>query len=190
MIILKKTTMFIRKSEKKGIITLGILITALFVLPQTIHKRECPLFLVPLSQLSDSTHLVLQKHPAIELNTADSSTLVKIRGIGPYYANKILRYREQLGGFHSTRQLKEIKFQHLIIDSLLPRFTANPTFIKKKDLDTMSFKSVLRHPYLGYEDVQLIFNAKRKFGKINYFTLESEKILPLFKLKKIKPYFK
>ena len=54
----------------------------------------------------------------------------------------------------------------------------------------MSFKSVLHHPYLVYEDVQLIFNAKRKFGKINYSILESQKILPLFKLKKIKPYFK
>ena len=54
----------------------------------------------------------------------------------------------------------------------------------------MSFKAILHHPYLQYEEVQLIFNAKRKFGKINYSILESEKILPLFKLKKIKPYFK
>ena len=162
--------MFIRKSEKKGIITLGILITALFVLPQTIRRSECPVF--------------------VELNTADSVTLVGIRGIGPYYASKILRYRKQLGGYHSPRQLKDIKFQYLDIDTLLPRFTANPAFIRKRELDTMSFKAILHHPYLQYEEVQLIFNAKRKFGKINYSILESEKILPLFKLKKIKPYFK
>ena len=110
--------------------------------------------------------------------------------IGPYYAKKILRYREQLGGFHSTRQLGEIKFQYLNIDSLLPCFSVNPALIRKKQLDTMSFKSVLHHPYLEYEDVQLIFNAKRKFGKINYSILESQKVLPPFKLKKIKPYFK
>lgn len=103
---------------------------------------------------------------------------------------KILRYREQLGGFHSTRQLGEIKFQYLNIDSLLPCFSVNPALIRKKELDTMSFKSVLHHPYLEYEDVQLIFNAKRKFGKINYSILESQKVLPPFKLKKIKPYFK
>ena len=47
--------MFIRKSEKKGIITLGILTMALFVLPQTIHKSECPIFLIPYSRLSDTT---------------------------------------------------------------------------------------------------------------------------------------
>ena len=183
--------MFIRKSEKKGIITLGILIMALFVLPQAIHKNECPVFLIPYSQFSDTTHSLPPKRLAIELNSADSATLVSIRGIGPYYAKKIMRYREQLGGFHATRQLKEMKFQYLNnIDSLLPHFSVNPALIRKKELDTMSFKSVLHHPYLVYEDVQLIFNAKRKYGKINYSILESQKVLPLFKLKKIKPYFK
>ena len=183
--------MFIRKSEKKGIITLGILTMALFVLPQTIHKSECPVFLIPYSRLSDTTQTVSPKPLVIELNSADSTALVSIRGIGPYYASKILRYREQLGGFHATRQLKEMKFQYLNnIDSLLPHFSVNPALIRKKELDTMSFKSVLHHPYLVYEDVQLIFNAKRKYGKINYSILESQKVLPLFKLKKIKPYFK
>ena len=182
--------MFIRKSEKKGIITLGILTMALFVLPRTIHKSEYPVFLIPYSRLSDTTQTVSPNPLVIELNSADSTALVSIRGIGPYYANKILRYREQLGGFHATRQLKEIKFQYLNIDSLLPHFSVNPALIRKKELDTMSFKSVLHHPYLVYEDVQLIFNAKRKYGKINYSILESQKVLPLFKLKKIKPYFK
>ena len=183
--------MFIRKSEKKGIITLGILTMALFVLPRTIHKSECPVFLIPYSRLSDTTQTVSPKPLVIELNSADSTALVSIRGIGPYYASKILRYREQLGGFHATRQLKEMKFQYLNnIDSLLPHFSVNPALIRKKELDTMSFKPVLHHPYLVYEDVQLIFNAKRKYGKINYSILESQKVLPLFKLKKIKPYFK
>lgn len=182
--------MFIRKSEKKGIITLGILTMALFVLPRTIHKSEYPVFLIPYSRLSDTTQTVSPKPLVIELNSADSTALVSIRGIGPYYASKILRYREQLGGFHATRQLKEIKFQYLNIDSLLPCFSVNPALIRKKELDTISFKTLLHHPYLVYEDVQLIFNAKRKFGKINYSILESQKILPLFKLKKIKPYFK
>ena len=59
--------MFIRKSEKKGIITLGILIMALFVLPQAIHKNECPVFLIPYSQFSDTTHSLPQN--ALQLNS-------------------------------------------------------------------------------------------------------------------------
>ena len=165
--------MFIRKSEKKGIITLGILTMALFVLPRTIHKSEYPVFLIPYSRLSDTTQTVSPKPLVIELNSADSTALVSIRGIGPYYASKILRYREQLGGFHATRQLKEIKFQYLNIDSLLPHFSVNPALIRKKELDTMSFKSVLHHPYLVYEDVRLTILPWNP--KIFYHYLNSKK---------------
>ena len=38
--------------------------------------------------------------PKLELNTADSTALVALRGIGPYYARKILAYRDRLGGFY------------------------------------------------------------------------------------------
>jgi hypothetical protein len=184
--------MFLRRSEKRGIIFLSVMILALFVLPLASRERECPLFLLTPPATSDTTGISRAKPflSPIELNTADSSTLVKIRGIGSYYAAKIIRYRERLGGFHSPKQLKEIKFQYLNIDTLLARFTANPSLIRQKDLDTMTFKAILKHPYLAYEDVQLIFNAKRKFGKINFSILNAEKILPLYKLQKIKPYFK
>ncbi len=46
----------------------------------------------------------------VDLNTADSAMLVTLRGIGPYYATKILDYRKRLGGaFTSTSQLMEIE---------------------------------------------------------------------------------
>lgn len=177
------------RSEKRGIMILSALILSFFILHEATGEKECSLFLLPAPSMIDTTILATRPPRAIELNSADSATLVKIRGIGPYYAMKIIRYREQLGGFYSTKQLKEIKFQYLSIDSLLPRFTVNPTLIRKRELDSLDFKTVLRHPYLEYEDVVLIFNTKRKHGKINYTLLESERILPLFKLKKIKPYF-
>ena len=45
----------------------------------------------------------------LDLNSADSAQLVSLRGIGPYYARKILDYRRSLGGvFTSTEQLLEI----------------------------------------------------------------------------------
>jgi DNA uptake protein ComE-like DNA-binding protein len=47
--------------------------------------------------------------PKIDLNAADSEALLSLRGIGPYYASKILSYRQRLGGsFSSLDQLLEI----------------------------------------------------------------------------------
>ena len=47
--------------------------------------------------------------PKIDLNSADSEAILGLRGIGPYYASKILDYRRRLGGsFSSLDQLLEI----------------------------------------------------------------------------------
>ena len=47
--------------------------------------------------------------PKLDLNAADSQALLGLRGIGPYYASKILDYRRRLGGsFTSLDQLLEI----------------------------------------------------------------------------------
>ena len=185
--------MFIRSSEKKGIVVLICLIFILFVLPKAMKSNEQPFFILPKAEWPDTTippTPVLPQVSTIELNTADSVTLVRLKGIGPYYAQKILRYREQLGGFYSPKQLKELSYKYLDIDSLLPLFTADTRHIRKKELDTMSFKNILRHPYLEYEDVQLIFNAKRKFGYISFDSLKTHGVLSTHKLKRIKPYFK
>ena len=46
----------------------------------------------------------------VDLNAADSLQLISLRGIGPYYAHKILEYRRKLGGvFTSKEQLLEIE---------------------------------------------------------------------------------
>lgn len=183
--------MRVRSSEKKGIIVLVCLIAVLFVLPQAMKSDEHPFFLLVESEPLDTSRITLPARPRlVELNTADSAALVRLKGIGPYYAKKILRYRDQLGGFHSPRQLKELTYKYLVIDSLLPLFTADASLIRKRELDTMSFRAILRHPYLEYEDVQLIFDAKRKYGKVSYDTLVRRGVLPPQKLKKIRYYFK
>lgn len=182
--------MYIRNSEKKGIIVLTCAIIIFFVLPKAMRPKEEPFFLLTQAEPLD-TVVSISKPPAlIELNTIDSAALVRLKGIGPYYAKKILRYREQLEGFYSPKQLKDLSYKHLEIDSLLPLFTADTRYIRKKELDTMSFKSVLYHPYLEYEDVQLIFNAKRKLGHISFDSLKTHEVLSPHKLKRIKPYFK
>ena len=50
----------------------------------------------------------LRANEHIEINGADTTLLMKIPGIGSYYASRIVRYRERLGGFASAQQLEEI----------------------------------------------------------------------------------
>lgn len=44
----------------------------------------------------------------VELNSADTTRLKQLRGIGSGYAKMIVAYREKLGGFYKAEQLLEV----------------------------------------------------------------------------------
>ena len=50
----------------------------------------------------------VRKPLMVELNSADSTTLQLLHGIGPAFARRIVRYREKLGGFSNKEQLLEV----------------------------------------------------------------------------------
>ena len=56
-----------------------------------------------------SSVLVEQGNIQISINIASNSDLDDLPGIGPVLAERIIRYREQKGRFHSVEELKEVK---------------------------------------------------------------------------------
>ena len=46
---------------------------------------------------------------AVDINTADKETLMTLSGIGESYAERIINYREQNGGFNSVQELTHIR---------------------------------------------------------------------------------
>lgn len=85
------------------------------------------------------------------LNTADSAALVRLYGIGGYYAGKILEYRERLGGsFADKRQLLEIKgFSQERYDGIEQNIVVNKADIKVFSILAADRKALERHPYIG-----------------------------------------
>ena len=100
----------------------------------------------------------------LALNQTDSTELKKIPGIGSYLAQKIIRYRDRLGGYYAIEQLQEIGLDY---EQLAPWFMINKESITTLDLNHTDFKELLRHPYLSYEQVKAIFAYKRKHGPIH-----------------------
>lgn len=61
--------------------------------------------------VADSVYARLEPYihiPRLDLNKADSTALVALPGIGPYFAGKVISYRERLGGYSCPEQLLEI----------------------------------------------------------------------------------
>ena len=101
------------------------------------------------------------------LNTADSAALVKLYGIGGYYARKILRYREALGGsFADVRQLLEIEgFTQERFAEIERSIFVNDSDVKGISLLNAGREFLERHPYIGPYAARGILSYIRLKGK-------------------------
>jgi hypothetical protein len=96
-----------------------------------------------------------------DINSADTSDLMTVRGIGPVFSRRILRYRALLGGYYDISQLMEVYgFDEKRYHETAPFLWADTTLLVKLKPATDDFRVLLRHPYLEYEQVTEIFNLR------------------------------
>ena len=103
----------------------------------------------------------------VELNSADTLTLQLLHGIGPAYARRIVRYREKLGGFVSTRQLMEVYgFTPELLDHIGPHLELDTSILRKIDINSVELKQLAKHPYVEYyqaRDIVRLRNSGFRF---------------------------
>ncbi len=125
----------------------------------------------------------------LELNTADSVELISLKGVGPFYAKTIIKYRNSLGGFVAKEQLMEVwKFDKEKFDLIEKQITVDLAKVKKININTCT-SSELKHPYLKWNMVNAIVNYRDKHG--TYKTVEEIKKTDLVDdetFAKISPY--
>lgn len=98
----------------------------------------------------------------IELNSADSTALTALNGIGPAFAKRILKYRELLGGYSNKEQLREVYgLNEELYDKIQASVNVNESLIRKINLNEGDFKAINKHPYLSYEITKAIFHQRR-----------------------------
>jgi competence protein ComEA len=126
---------------------------------------------------------------AIEINTADSLSIVYLKGIGPSFTKRIIKYRTLLGGFHSLYQLKEI---YGMTDSLYLNLTSqiklDKNNITKIPINVIDLVTLRKHPYFQYASAQTVINFRTKHGKLSEQDIRSLGIFNDEKLKLILPY--
>lgn len=93
----------------------------------------------------------VRKKWVCNLNTADSAELVKLYGIGPYLARKIINYRVRLGGsFAVAEQLMEIEgIDRERFEGFRERLVINPQEIRRFPISRMEREFMEKHPYIG-----------------------------------------
>ena len=103
----------------------------------------------------------------IQINTADTLALQNLPGIGPYFAKNIISYREKLGGFIETNQLLEVyAFDSARLEMIESYLIIDTIETRKIKINHDDFKTILRHPYIEYEDVKKIVKYRESKGMI------------------------
>ena len=126
----------------------------------------------------------------IELNVSDSAIMESVRGIGPVFASRIIRYRSRLGGFYSKEQLREIYgLDSLKYSQLKDRVSVDASFIQKININTATFDQLKRHPYLSYKQMNAIIQYRKQHG--DYRSIDDLKKVAILNeeiIRKIEPY--
>ena len=106
----------------------------------------------------------------IELNSADSMELCRIYGIGPVLSSRIIAYRDRLGGYADILQLTEIKgITDEVFERISPNFWIDSAKIIKIDINFVTRKQLLAHPYVTTSMADRMLRGSRMEG--GYSTL-------------------
>jgi len=128
----------------------------------------------------------------VELNLADSLELVEIKGIGPFYAKQILKYRHELGGFLSYNQFTEIwGLEKLDLEKFKQQTQIDATRIKKININKVGINELKEHPYINYKEAKIIVNFRKQHGDFQSIKdIQKIKLITPEIFRKIAPYFK
>lgn len=108
-----------------------------------------------LQAISEKVEIPFRK---IEINNATTTELMALKGIGKIYSGIIINYRDDLGGYIDLAQIKEaFDFPDTTLRLLEKSLTVNSSELKKININTVTFKELLSHPYLSYEENKILY---------------------------------
>ncbi len=137
------------------------------LLPYVSIKKETP----PVYPVNENVVKRVNIKPGnantpVDINLADTSAFIALPGIGSKLANRIINFRDKLGGFYKTEQVAETfalpdsTFQ-LIKKRLI---LSNPT-VKQININTATFDELKIHPYIRYNLANAIVQYRTQHGK-------------------------
>lgn len=126
----------------------------------------------------------------IELNSADSTDLLKLNGIGSVFANRILKYRDLLGGFYSTSQLLEVyNFSEESFKKIESTISADTLLINKIRLNFAEYKDLIRHPYFSKKQVEAVLRYRQRNGSFkDIIQIKTNDLVDSETFSRIRPY--
>ena len=103
--------------------------------------------------------------PLVEVNNATAGELVAVRGIGDYYAKRILDYRDALGGFTSLEQVAATPgLREGAFERFADQLTVDPNELVPLKLNLADQGRLRRHPFIDRADARVLVDYRNNNG--------------------------
>lgn len=104
---------------------------------------------------------------SVDINTADTTLLKKLPGIGSKLSARIVKYRQLLGGYHTMSQLQEIyHMTDLGVASLQKSaYIAEENHLHILNINTSDAKTFAQHPYISWELARALVAHRQDYGE-------------------------
>lgn len=102
----------------------------------------------------------------MDINSADTTELVTLPGIGPAFARGIVKYRNSLGGYVSLDQLAEVYVLRDKPDAVdrLKQILFIGTEVSKIPINTATAEELVRHPYINWKVANGLIAFRKHHG--------------------------
>ncbi len=106
-----------------------------------------------------------KEYAMIEINTALPQNLIELPGIGEKLANRIVLYRENLGGFYNIEQLKDMfGMPETTFVQIRPYLMIEKIELKQLQVNYASKQELSMHPYIDFKIASSIVNYRNAHG--------------------------
>jgi len=101
----------------------------------------------------------------IDVNIADTTAFIALPGIGSKLAQRIINFRDKLGGFYTTVQVAETYgLPDSTFQKIKSRLSVSTAAIKKININTAAVDEMKTHPYIRYNLANAIVQYRSQHG--------------------------
>ena len=133
-----------------------------------------------------------EKREPIMINLASKKELENVPGIGPFFADEIIKMRNDFGGIINADELLEIyNMDKEKLDNILPFLIIDKEHVNRMNINLATEQELAKHPFISSEMAHSIVYFRKKYKK--YESLDELLLSPYIDskiLKKLKPYLK
>lgn len=127
----------------------------------------------------------------VDANAADTSAFIALPGIGSKLSQRIINFRNRLGGFYDVAQVKETFGLHDSVYQKIKPMLQVSGEVQQLNINTATSEELKMHPYIKYHLANALVEYRKQHG--NYQSLEEIKKIMIITdeiYQKLQPYLK